>query len=280
VVKDAGRALLGLGVSEAWMPAATGACFLPLFLIAVWLLDQLPEPNRADIEARVEREPMRASERGAFVRQFLPGLLMLFVVYFFLSAYRDYRDNFGFELFRGLGYQGTPGDFTFTESWVTFGVILSLALLNLIKDNRRGLLGAYAIMATGSILLGGATAALDAGLIDGRAWMTLSGLGAYFAYVPFGSVLFDRLIASTRVVGTSVFAIYLADAIGYTGALSMYLWKLAAQSQTAPLKFFKGFTWLLCALGTVLLVGSCGYFLAKSRRQRHSPEDPPLSDPR
>ena len=57
------------------------------------------------------------------------------------------------------------------------------------------------------------TLLLDAGQIDGLAWMILVGLGAYLAYVPFGSVLFDRRIAATGFVGTAVFAIYLTDAI-------------------------------------------------------------------
>ena len=42
VVKDSGRWLMNQqGVSEFWMPFATGALYLPGFLIAVWLLKQL-----------------------------------------------------------------------------------------------------------------------------------------------------------------------------------------------------------------------------------------------
>jgi hypothetical protein len=270
-VKDVGRALMQqLGVAEAWMPAAAGLCFLPIFLAAVWLLDHLPDPNRADVEARVEREPMLRARRSRFARQFLPGLAMLFAVYFFLSAYRDYRDQFGVEIFRALGFEGQPALFTMSESLVTLGVIVSLAFLNAIKDNRLGLLGAFVIMTTGAALLGGATLALEAGLIDGFWWMVLVGLGAYLAYVPYGSVLFDRLIASTRVAGTAVFAIYLADAIGYTGTVGVYIWKESAQRQASPLGFFKGFTWLLFVLGVALLAASCVYFLGKSRRAHSS----------
>ena len=46
----------------------------------------------------------------------------------------------------------------------------------------------------------------EAGVIDGFWWMTLVGLGSYLAYVPYGSVLFDRLMASTGAIGTAVFA--------------------------------------------------------------------------
>ena len=53
--------------------------------------------------------------------------------------------------------------------------------------------------------------------------MILTGTGAYLAYVPYGSVLFDRLIASTRTVGTAVFAINVADSIGYAGSIGVML---------------------------------------------------------
>src|SRR5205823_5106494 len=116
------------------------------------------------------------------------------------------------------------------ETLVAFGVIGALALLNLIKDNRRGLMAAFAIMGGGAALLSISTLLLQAGVINGFWWMTLTGLGSYLAYVPFGSVLFDRLIASTRVAGTAVFAIYVADAIGYTGSAGVQLFKDLVQS--------------------------------------------------
>ena len=82
-VKDVGRALMagdaigafGFGisnplppVSEFWMPAATGLVFLGPFLIAVWLLDRVPEPTCGDIIARTEREPMNHTRRRRVCR--------------------------------------------------------------------------------------------------------------------------------------------------------------------------------------------------------------------
>ena len=75
IVKDIGRFLMSdFGVSEWWMPAVTGLCFLPPFLVSVWFLNRIPEPDDADVDARVEREPMDRTQRVAFVRHFLPGL--------------------------------------------------------------------------------------------------------------------------------------------------------------------------------------------------------------
>ena len=79
VVKDFGRAILAgsaaewwaavplvgssvstalAHVNESWMPAIAGLHFLPLFLLAVWALNQIPRPSTADVADRGEREPM------------------------------------------------------------------------------------------------------------------------------------------------------------------------------------------------------------------------------
>src|SRR5262249_3165104 len=129
-VKDVGRFLMSQGVSETWMPFVTGLLFLPPFLLFVWLLNQLPPPDEADVRPRVERAPMGGADRAAFVKQFLPGLVLLLVVYFFITAFRDFRDNFGVELFAELGYRGEPALFTRMEVLVAFGVMAVLCLLN------------------------------------------------------------------------------------------------------------------------------------------------------
>lgn len=273
VVKDVGRALMTqFQVTENWMPAATGLCFLPAFLGSVWLLNQLPQPDDEDVLARVEREPMNAVHRRAFVRHFLLGLLLLMPVYFFLTAYRDFRDNYGVEIFRELGYENQLTIFTQSELPVALGVLIGLASLNFVRDNRRGLIGAYAMMAAGTALMGVSTLLLDRGHIDGLWWMILVGLGSYMAYVPYGSVLFDRLIASTHVVGTAVFAIYVADAIGYTGSIGMQLYKDLGQSEMSRFGFFRAFTYFMSVFGSVFLLASCAYF--SLRRPKHDAKVP------
>ena len=207
---------------------------------------------------------MTGTDRLAFVRQFLFGMVLLCIAYFFLTAYRDFRDNYQVEILDGLGYPYAQNKtiISRTEMLVAFGVMGALALLNLIKDNRRGLLGAFAIMTGGVVLLGLGTALLDAGWISGFQWMILTGLGSYLAYVPFGSVL-------TRVAGTAVFAIYLADAIGYTGSVGVQLFKDLGRGNLSHLSFFKGFSYFMCLVGTVCLISSCIYFLRQRRRMEN-----------
>tara|TARA_B100000029_G_scaffold445627_1_gene466213 strand:+ start:211 stop:1551 length:1341 start_codon:yes stop_codon:yes gene_type:complete len=275
VVKDVGRwVMTSMQVDQFWMPFVTGLCFLPPFLLAVWLLNQLPDPSAEDIAARVERTTMNRGQRWQFIRQFLPAMLLLVITYFFLTAYRDYRDNFGVEIFEALGY-GADQSLVFTRSeiWVAVGVLGTLAALNVIRDNRRGLIGAFGIMVSGVALLGGATLMLDAGRIDGMTWMILTGLGSYLAYVPYGSVLFDRLIASTRATGTAVFAIYVADAIGYGGAITVLLTKDLLATDVSRLDFFRGLTYFMALLGTILLAGACALLLL---RHEHHPGQLPV----
>ena len=276
VVKDVGRYLMTtVHVAEFWMPAATGALFLPLFILSVWLLDHIPNPTAEDELARTHRARMDSPHRWSFFKHFLPGMLMLLVVVFLLLAYRDFRDNFGVEIFAQLGYgEEEFALFTRSELWVAFGVMGALAGLNLIRNNKLGLLGAFCIMAGGTLMMGVATLLHDAGLVSGLTWMTLIGLGSYLAYVPYGSVLFDRLIASTQVVGTAVFAIYLADSAGYLGSVGALLTKDLAAASLSKYEFLRLMTYILSSTGTLLLVLSAAYFLL-GHRHHEEQELPP-----
>jgi len=262
VVKDIGRWLMSAHeIDQFWMPFVTGGLFLMPFILSAYLLNRLPEPSRDDRVARRERSTMDWSQRWAFIRQFLPGMVMLMIAYFFLTAYRDFRDNFGVEIFDQLGY-GINEDLIFTRSelWVAFGVVGALAMLNLIKNNFWGLIGAFGVMTSGVMLMGVGTLLFDNGMIDGLTWMILCGLGSYLAYVPYGSVLFERLIASTRAMGTAVFVIYVADSIGYVGAIVVMGVKDQFAADVSRLEFFRYLTYGMSVLGVVMLVSSLIYF--------------------
>ncbi len=266
VVKGAGRWLMEAhGYGDFTMPAVTGLIFLVPFVISVFLLNQIPEPTQRDIDARVQREPMNAGERMRFMKEFLPGMLMLLTAYFFLTAYRDFRDNYMSNILLEMGIAEQTKFMLLSELPVAFGVLVMLGGLFLIRNNRWGLIGAYAIMLLGLVLMGGSTLLLDNGALRGDVWMVLVGLGAYLAYVPFGSVLFDRLIAATRVIGTAVFAIYVADAIGYTGSVGVQLYKDLVETDATRLDFFRRFTYGMSILGVVLMASSCVYFLGKAK---------------
>ncbi len=208
---------------------------------------------------------MNAAERRAFIKRFAVGLVPLFGVYVASTAYRDFRDNYGVEIFARLGYEEQPGLFTQSEIWVAVGVLAILGALNLVADNRRGLAGAFVVMIGGALMIGGSTFLLDAGVVDGMTWMILVGLGSYLVYVPFNTVLFDRMIAATRVQATAVFAIYVADALGYTGSIGAQLYKDFGDPTATRLGFFRGFSYGFAVCGALLLVLCLVYFWRRSR---------------
>jgi hypothetical protein len=195
-------------------------------------------------------------------------MVFLIGTYLLLTAYRDFRDNYQVEIFAGLGYGRDAGHraiITQAETLVAAGVIGALAFLNLFRDNRRGLLAALAVTLLGMVVLLGGTALHRAGAVNGFWWVTLTGLGSYLAYVPFNAMLFERLVASTRFAGTAVFAIYVADAVGYSGSVAVLLFKdLGAQSATR-LEFFTAFTWVLGGVGAGALASAWVYFARKTR---------------
>lgn len=286
VVKDVGRALLagadfpiallpGVGipnplaaVPEYWMPAATGCLFLGPFLLSVAMLNRVPEPDAADVEARVSRAPMSAADRGRFLQRYFTAIVLVLGVYTVLTPVRDYRDNYMVDLYELLNYdyESNASIVSRTEFLVALGTLGTLGLLFFVRDKRLGLLGAYGVMIVGTLLLGLATLLLDLKLIDGFWWMTLIGLGAYLTYVPVGTVLFDRLIAASGMAGTAVFGIYLADALGYTGSVSMQLGKDLLFSGVSRLDFLRNATYLLSVLGAVGLTTSCLLVLRSTPR--------------
>jgi hypothetical protein len=265
-VKSIGASLLGAGATEAWMPALTGVVFLPIFLAAVYGLSLVPRPSAADVEARTEREPMSKVERRQFLRRFLPGLLLLVIVYLFLTSYRDFRDNYAAEIWADLGADQQSSLFTLTEIPIAISVMIALGLLFLVKNNRRGLLFTYAIMIAGSALIGVATLLFDLGTIGPLTWMILVGLGLYLGYVPYGCVLFDRTIAALGIVATAVFLIYVSDAVAYSGSVAIVLYKTLGQAQTSKLQFFRYFSYATSIVCAVFFSISCVYFLRRAKR--------------
>lgn len=265
VVKTIGASLLHHGVGEDWMPAATGAMFLPVFLLAVWGLAQIPPPSGEDVLARTEREPMTSADRRRFMRAYAPGLLLLVIVYLGLTAYRDFRDNYASDIWKELGAGGDAAKLAETELPIALSVMVILALLYLVKNNRLGLLLAYVIMISGSVLIGLATLAFDAHWIGPTAWMTLVGLGLYLGYVPYGCVLFDRTIAALGVVATAVFLIYISDAVAYGGSVALVLYRKLGQADISAVEFFRGFSYVTSIVCTAFFAISCVYFLRRAR---------------
>jgi hypothetical protein len=212
-------------VGEAWMPCVTGALFLPVLLGALWMLAVLPPPDAADIAARSLRQPMDATARHAFLRRHWPGLVLLVISYMLLNTYRDVRDTFQVDILRELGVTASAGRLVVIETQVGVAVIAMLGLFVLIRSNRGALMACASLIALGGVLAGLSTGLLQHGHIGASAWMTLTGIGLYAAFIPYQAILFERLLAHLRVTGTAAFLISLCDSYGYLSTVSLYLYK-------------------------------------------------------
>ena len=90
--------------------------------------------------------------------------------------------------------------------------------------------------------------------------MILIGFGLYAAYVPFGCILFDRLIATVNAVGTAGFLIYVTDAFGYLGSVGLVLYKDIGSPDLSWLEFFKVASYATAIFCTALYLVSLLYF--------------------
>jgi hypothetical protein len=208
---------------------------------------------------------MSGTQQRAFFLRFWPGLVALTFLYMFLTAYRDFRDNFAAELFAELGEHGAS-TFAITEAWGTPVVLGALALIFFVRDNRRALSILHAMMAADAVLIAIATLAFEAGLVSGVAWISAVGVGLYLGYVPYGCVLFDRLIAATKIVATSVFMIYVTDAFGYVGSIVVLLVKNFGTPAASWVEFFSTFSLVTAGVALAGFCVSWVYFGVVTRR--------------
>ncbi|MCC6620181.1 MAG: hypothetical protein IT385_02940 [Deltaproteobacteria bacterium] len=266
VVQAIGRYVMrDWGVSEEAMPFVVGALFFLPMVFFVWLLAQLPPPSDKDEALRTKRAPMMASDRSAFFKAFLPGLLPLVLLHFVLTAYRGVRDDFAPEIWGALGFDHEPAILATTQIPVALGVLVFLGLLMLVRDNRRAVLTVQGLMLGGSALVGLATLAFDAGLIAPEVWMIAVSLGLYVAYVPFGSMLFDRLIAATGWIGTAGFMIYVTDAVGYLGQVAVTSYRYLGAKDLSWLDFFRGLSYATSIVCVASFAIALVYFAKRAR---------------
>ena len=266
VVKSVGAVLLlKYHVSPFWMPAATGAIFMPLLFMSVWVLSQMPPPNAANEAERVKRAPIGGAERAAFLKAYLPGLVLLVVAYVFLTAFRDFRDNFAAEIWKALGYGKEAGIFAASELPAAVIALAALAAVMVVRDNLRALMVIHAIVFAGFVLLGAATFAFQAGVLAPLPWVILAGAGLYMAYTPFNAMPFDRLIAYSGRIATAGFLIYVADASGYVGSVTLLLARNFGGFHLDWLRFFRLSAYATSIVGAALTAAAALYFI-RSRR--------------
>ncbi|KYP14183.1 DUF5690 family protein [Flavihumibacter sp. CACIAM 22H1] len=256
-----------LQVSEYWMPFATGAIFaLPLCLF-VYLMEKLPPPSEQDIQQRTIRLPMTGSQRTQLLKAYGPGLVLLVLVYSLVTILREVRDSFMADMWRDSGEQFNLTVFAKTETIISIILLVLIASMVLVKNNFKALQYTHRIMAMGFLLSLLITILYQQGYVATFSWMLGVGLGLYLVYIPFNSILFERLIASFRIAGNVGFLIYLADSFGYLGSVTVLLSKSVFSIQLSWLHFYQELVLITGVLGLIATLLSACYFDIKHRAQ-------------
>lgn len=263
--------LLNWKVSEWWMPFVTGGVFLLPTVLFTLLLGRTPAATNRDLKERTERLPMNRTERTRFVQSFLPGLILLIIVYVLLTIIRDYKSNFASNIWSELGMGNDASVFVKSEIPASLVTLVLLGLLVLIKDNFRALLINHIVIVFGFVLSMAVTGLYLEGMISPFWWMTLASVGLYMGYVPFNCMLFERLIASFKYVSNAGFLIYLADSFGYLGSDGVLIAKNFMNLSISWSSFFVRMIFAFSSLGIVLVVVSALYFRNKFYYKQYSP---------
>ncbi|MBW0162354.1 MAG: hypothetical protein HYI21_00985 [Sediminibacterium sp. Gen4] len=264
-VKSVGGWLIQLGVTEFWVPFCTGLVFALPLLLFIYLMERIPAPDAEDEAARMNRTPMSAEQRKAFVRSFLPGIIACIFIYGFATIFRDIRDNFSADMWKEMGYLNQPAIFSKTETPITLVILALIGSMVIIKNSFKALMIAHLFIAIGFIIAGVSTYLFTLGMVAPIWWMTLVGLGLYMVYIPFNSVFFERMIAAFRFTGNVGFLIYLADSFGYLGSVSVLLSKEIFKVQLNWVQFFSNSVMILSVVGVAITVYAAWYFYQKKK---------------
>lgn len=267
VVKSVGFFVMdSLHFSAFWMPAITGLLFVGPLLFFAWMLERIPKPSAEDIALRSERIPMTNKDRKKVVLQFLFPITIWVLFYTYLTAFRDFRDNFARELWDSIGYKDDIGVYTSSEIIVAFIVLLVLGAAFYFRDNMEALFFYQILLLLGSVSIGVSTFLFHTQNISPFSWMVVSGFGLYICYVPFNCLFFDRFIAAFKIKGNAGFFIYIADAFGYLGSVAVLLYKNFGQPNLSWLDFFMDGAYLIALMGIVVTISSMIYLNRKKKK--------------
>ena len=265
-VKTVGKWMqLSYQLQEKWIPFYTGLVFLVPVIILVYLLEKIPHPTVLETQEKSLRVPMNSSERKHFFKLFSFGLVSFIFIYILLTLFRDIRDNFAADIWLELGYGNSAAIFTTTEIPIAFAVLLLIASMIYINNNKLAFQISQIIILAGFILCGVSTLLFMQQLISGYVWIVLVGLGLYMGYIPFNCILFDRMIASFKIKGNVGYFMYLVDSFGYLASVLVIILKGSMGISISWTYFYSNGVLILSIIGTLVSITTLLYFNKKHK---------------
>ena len=267
VVKSTAKWLqLSFDVAELWIPFVTGLIFFFPLVLLVYLLEKIPQPSTYEMALKTPRIPMTSLERNFFLNKFRYGIISFILIYIFLTIFRDLRDNFAADIWSDLGFSSNANVFTNTEIPIALIVLVIVAAVVLIKNNKVAFMTSQLIVMAGFLIVFLATVAFKMLLLDGFYWMFLVGLGLYMGYIPFNSILFDRMIAAFKLKGNVGFLMYLMDSFGYVAAVLIITAKNMLHINVNWVTFYSNSVLIASIVGLLISILTFVYFLSLSKK--------------
>jgi hypothetical protein len=191
------------------------------------------------------------------------GLVSFIFIYILLTLFRDIRDNFAADIWLELGYGNSAGIFTSTELPIAVSVLVLIASMIYINNNKLAFQISQLIILAGFILCGLSTFLFMQQLISGYVWIVLVGLGLYMGYIPFNCILFDRMIASFKIKGNVGYFMYLVDSFGYLATVFVIIAKGSMGISISWTYFYSHGVLALSILGSLISITTLLYFNKK-----------------
>ncbi|KIO77884.1 hypothetical protein TH53_07090 [Pedobacter lusitanus] len=250
-------------IPEFWMPFAMGLLFLPPFLMFVWMLSMIPEPDETDKLLRVERLPMTSADKKYALKEYGLAIISIGLIYTMLTTMRDFRDNFSVEIWNEIAPNWDKTVFSLTEAITGIIVLITIGCLSLIRNNIKGFWMTQYLVALGLLISGGSTLLFHFQLVSPFLWMLLVGMGLFLAYTPIQVVLFERMIALFKIRANAGFFVYMCDSAGYLGSVGLLLYKEFFMKDKSWAKVLMQFSYFLTVICLLLLLFSVLFFNRK-----------------
>lgn len=267
VAKSLGRVSIDYwGIPELYMPFAVGILFIPLLLLAVWMLTKIPPPSAEEVKSRGIRVPLNGQERMQLFKKFWIGLSAIIAVNLMLTILRDVKDNFAVEILRSLKPDFNPSIFTKMETIAAIAVFCLLIALAAIRSHFKSIMMHHLSIALGLFIVVASVRLLQQGSADPLFLLVLYTVGLYVCYNTLQCLFLDRFISAFGIRANIGFLFYLMDSIGYLGSCVIILYKELFSTSADWLHYFIQVSYVLGAIGLVNIVISMRYFFKKHKQ--------------
>ncbi|HTL08243.1 MAG TPA: DUF5690 family protein [Chitinophagaceae bacterium] len=253
-------------VPEIYTPFVTGLLYIPLLLLAVWMLTKIPPPSVSEQDSRGERVPLNGRQRIALFRQFFVGLVAITFINLLLTILRDVKDNYAVEILRVVKPTFKPAIFAQMETIAAVIVLLLLLLLAAFKNHFRSIAAHHVAIGCGLLTILLSAWLLQQRMLDPVFNLVLNTVGVYVCYNTLQCLFLDRFIAAFKIKGNIGFFFYFMDSIGYLGSCFIIINKEILNARVNWLNYFLAISFILGALGLVSILISWLYFKRKYNR--------------